>query len=91
MVQQGHRVPNPVLIISYETFRLHAAVMHKSEVGLLICDEVGLYTVRQPTHVTLFVFLSMTTQLTRIDSSNLLHGVAKVNLGGWPTDATVRV
>eukprot|EP00794_Sanderia_malayensis_P007792 gene7792-8638_t len=39
MVQQGHRVPNPVLIISYETFRLHASVLHTSEVGLLICDE----------------------------------------------------
>ncbi len=43
MVQQGHRVPNPVLIISYETFRLHAYAMHKSEVGILICDEVIIY------------------------------------------------
>jgi len=37
--QQGIRVPNPVLIISYETFRLHASVLHPSEVGLVICDE----------------------------------------------------
>lgn len=39
MTQQGTRVPNPVLIISYETFRLHASVLHASEVGLVICDE----------------------------------------------------
>ena len=40
MSQQGVRVPIPVLIISYETFRLHATVLHKSPVGLVICDEV---------------------------------------------------
>jgi DNA repair and recombination RAD54-like protein len=35
----GRRPANPILIISYETFRLHAKVLHKSEVGLLLCDE----------------------------------------------------
>ena len=45
MVQQGHRVPNPVLIISYETFRLHAYVLHTSEVGMVICDEVSSYQI----------------------------------------------
>lgn len=35
----GRRPANPVLIISYETFRLHAHVLHKSEVGLVLCDE----------------------------------------------------
>lgn len=39
MQQQGRRNPNPILIISYETFRLHAHVMHKGSVGLVICDE----------------------------------------------------
>ncbi|KAK7099702.1 DNA repair and recombination protein RAD54-like isoform X2 [Littorina saxatilis] len=39
MTQHGRRICNPVLIISYETFRLHAAVMHKGTVGLVICDE----------------------------------------------------
>ena len=34
-----HRILNPVLIISYETFRLHAHVLHRDEVGLVICDE----------------------------------------------------
>ena len=43
MSQQGTRVPTPVLIISYETFRLHASVLHKSEVGMVICDEVRLF------------------------------------------------
>lgn len=38
--QQGLRVPTPILIISYETFRLHAEVLHKGKVGLVICDEV---------------------------------------------------
>ena len=36
----GRRVVSPVLIISYETFRLHAHELHKSEVGLVLCDEV---------------------------------------------------
>ena len=42
MNQQGRRIPQPILIISYETFRLHAAVLHRKEVGLVICDEVSL-------------------------------------------------
>uniref|UniRef100_A0A8C5Q6U1 DNA repair and recombination protein RAD54-like n=1 Tax=Leptobrachium leishanense TaxID=445787 RepID=A0A8C5Q6U1_9ANUR len=39
MSQHGVRVPSPILIISYETFRLHADVLHKGSVGLVICDE----------------------------------------------------
>ncbi|XP_078527823.1 DNA repair and recombination protein RAD54-like isoform X1 [Lissotriton helveticus] len=39
MSQHGSRVPTPILIISYETFRLHAEVLHKGSVGLVICDE----------------------------------------------------
>ncbi|KAL2089938.1 hypothetical protein ACEWY4_014626 [Coilia grayii] len=39
MAQHGLRVPSPILIISYETFRLHAGVLHKGKVGLVICDE----------------------------------------------------
>ncbi|CAL4145444.1 unnamed protein product [Meganyctiphanes norvegica] len=35
----GKRPVNPVLIISYETFRLHAHVLHKGKVGLVLCDE----------------------------------------------------
>jgi len=35
----GRRPANPILIISYETFRLHASVLHTSEVGLVLCDE----------------------------------------------------
>lgn len=35
----GRRPHNPILIISYETFRLHCTVLHTSEVGLLLCDE----------------------------------------------------
>jgi len=35
----GRRVVNPVLIISYETFRLHVQELHKGEVGLVLCDE----------------------------------------------------
>lgn len=41
MHQHGLRVPSPILIISYETFRLHAEVLHKGSVGLVICDEVS--------------------------------------------------
>uniref|UniRef100_A0A8D3CWD0 DNA repair and recombination protein RAD54-like n=1 Tax=Scophthalmus maximus TaxID=52904 RepID=A0A8D3CWD0_SCOMX len=39
MSQHGLRIPTPILIISYETFRLHAGVLHKGKVGLVICDE----------------------------------------------------
>ncbi|XP_071508468.1 DNA repair and recombination protein RAD54-like [Diadema antillarum] len=39
MMQQGRRCPNPILIISYETFRLHAAVLHRGQAGMVICDE----------------------------------------------------
>ncbi|XP_054275150.1 DNA repair and recombination protein RAD54-like [Macrosteles quadrilineatus] len=33
------RTTQPILVISYETFRSHAAVLHKGEVGLVLCDE----------------------------------------------------
>ncbi|XP_050568202.1 DNA repair and recombination protein RAD54-like isoform X1 [Cygnus atratus] len=39
MNQRGVRVPSPILIISYETFRLHAEALQKGSVGLVICDE----------------------------------------------------
>ncbi|XP_048352151.1 DNA repair and recombination protein RAD54-like [Sphaerodactylus townsendi] len=39
MNQRGLRVPSPILIISYETFRLHAEVLQKGSVGMVICDE----------------------------------------------------
>ncbi|XP_074029572.1 DNA repair and recombination protein RAD54-like okr isoform X2 [Leptinotarsa decemlineata] len=38
MQGQG-RTAIPVLIISYETFRMHAEILHKSEIGLVLCDE----------------------------------------------------
>lgn len=33
------RVATPVLIISYETFRIYSKILHSSEVGLVLCDE----------------------------------------------------
>ncbi|KAI6178756.1 DNA repair and recombination protein RAD54-like [Aphelenchoides besseyi] len=39
MDQMGKRLATPVIIISYETFRLYADILHKSEIGLVICDE----------------------------------------------------
>ncbi|XP_027693752.1 DNA repair and recombination protein RAD54-like [Vombatus ursinus] len=39
MNQRGSRVPSPILIISYETFRLHAEALQRGSVGLVICDE----------------------------------------------------
>ncbi|KAI6232961.1 DNA repair and recombination protein RAD54-like [Aphelenchoides fujianensis] len=39
MDQIGKRLGTPVIIISYETFRLYADILHKSEIGLVICDE----------------------------------------------------
>ncbi|CAF0955238.1 unnamed protein product [Adineta steineri] len=39
MFTQARRSASPVLIISYEAFRSHAAILHKGSVGLIICDE----------------------------------------------------
>ncbi|XP_033215367.1 DNA repair and recombination protein RAD54-like [Belonocnema kinseyi] len=39
MKTYGRRCANPILIISYETFRLHSHVLHEDEVGLVLCDE----------------------------------------------------
>ena len=41
MCQHGPRAAMPILIVSYETFRLHASVLHSGGrgVGLVICDE----------------------------------------------------
>lgn len=33
------RTAIPVLIISYESFRIHAEVLHSREIGLVLCDE----------------------------------------------------
>ncbi|KAF2896347.1 hypothetical protein ILUMI_09810 [Ignelater luminosus] len=38
MQGQG-RTAIPVLIISYETFRMHADILHSSGIGLVLCDE----------------------------------------------------
>uniref|UniRef100_A0A7E4VR40 DNA repair and recombination protein RAD54-like n=1 Tax=Panagrellus redivivus TaxID=6233 RepID=A0A7E4VR40_PANRE len=39
MQQVGKRLATPVIIISYETFRLYIDILHKGEIGLVICDE----------------------------------------------------
>lgn len=39
MKTYGRKCVNPILIISYETFRLHAHILHQDEVGLILCDE----------------------------------------------------
>lgn len=42
MVSYGGRRPvQPILIISYETFRLYTHILHKGEIGLVLCDEVS--------------------------------------------------
>ena len=39
IMDQRVRAGIQVLIISYEGFRLHATVLHRGEVGIVICDE----------------------------------------------------
>lgn len=39
MANQSARCGEPILIISYETFRLYAHILNGSEVGLVLCDE----------------------------------------------------
>lgn len=38
-MQGKGRTATPVLIISYETFRMHATLLHSNEIGLVLCDE----------------------------------------------------
>uniref|UniRef100_A0A0A9Z4R9 DNA repair and recombination protein RAD54-like n=2 Tax=Lygus hesperus TaxID=30085 RepID=A0A0A9Z4R9_LYGHE len=35
----GRRNSHPVLVISYETFRIHSKILHSSPIGLVLCDE----------------------------------------------------
>lgn len=42
MQGQG-RMAIPVLIISYETFRMQADILQSSEIGLVLCDEGHRY------------------------------------------------
>lgn len=39
MANRSARCGAPILIISYETFRLYAYILNASEVGLVLCDE----------------------------------------------------
>ncbi|RZF46146.1 hypothetical protein LSTR_LSTR013104 [Laodelphax striatellus] len=39
MQTYSRRPANPILVISYETFRSHASILPKGEVGLVLCDE----------------------------------------------------
>jgi DNA repair and recombination RAD54-like protein len=41
MTSCGRQQMHSVLVISYETFRLHAHVINRHEVGLVVCDEVA--------------------------------------------------
>ena len=41
MLGQARRSATPILIISYEAFRSHCAILHRGTVGLIICDEVS--------------------------------------------------
>lgn len=38
-MQGKGRTAVPLLIISYETFRMHAEILHSSQIGLVLCDE----------------------------------------------------
>ena len=54
MSQHGRRTPTPILLISYETFRLHASVLHSGRVGLVICDEVPVRVVGLSSSLSLY-------------------------------------
>lgn len=35
------RIAQPILVISYETFRSYADILQKGDIGLVLCDEVS--------------------------------------------------
>lgn len=40
---RGRRIIDPILVISYETFRSHASLLQNADdIGLVLCDEVNL-------------------------------------------------
>jgi hypothetical protein len=57
----GRRPVNPILIISYETFRLHSAVLHQGEVGLVLCDEVTISMVYYNFHIIFIICMCRVT------------------------------
>ena len=73
MSQHGRRSPTPILLISYETFRLHSTVLHSGKVGLVICDEVRVQILspqdismnRTLSPVSNATFVYLTTSLMR--------------------------
>jgi len=86
MSQQEIRTTYPVLIISYETFRLHASVLHTGPVGLVICDEVGRvcrnFICLFPVH--LFIYLCIYSPTSMCDtlpiSGHLISKTRKFSL-----------
>lgn len=36
------RITQPILVISYETFRGYADIIQKGDIGLVLCDEVSI-------------------------------------------------
>ena len=40
---RGRRTVDPILVISYETFRSHASLLQNADdIGLVLCDEVNM-------------------------------------------------
>lgn len=40
---RGRRTVDPILVISYETFRSHASLLQNAaDIGLVLCDEVNI-------------------------------------------------
>lgn len=40
MANESQRTGTPILILSYETFRIYSNILNGSDVGMLLCDEV---------------------------------------------------
>lgn len=40
---RGRRTVDPILVISYETFRSHSSLLQNAaDIGLVLCDEVNI-------------------------------------------------
>lgn len=49
---RGRRIIDPILVISYETFRSHSSLLQNAEdIGLVLCDEVPIIYI-------LYIFLT---------------------------------
>ena len=77
MSQQGRRIMTPILIISYETFRGHAAILTKAPVGIVICDEVIKHLKMK---ILIFFFITLSCCIKNLKGHRLKNSESNLKI-----------